>query len=104
VELSQIIATPTGVTHVLVNDVAHGGLAAFSKIKSGVTPPPTLKFNQPTVAGNQFTITWTGTGTLQQATVLTGKASDWTNVTPAPTGNSYTVTIGSGDLFFQLKQ
>ncbi len=104
VELSQIIATPAGVTHVLVNDVAHGGLAAFAKLKSGVTPPPTLVFNQPTVSGNKVTVTWTGAGTLQQAAKLTGSASDWTNVTPAPTGNTYTVTIGPGDLFFRLQQ
>lgn len=50
----------------------------------------------------KVTITWTGSGTLQSATALTGKPGDWSNVTPAPSGNTYTANIGAGDLFFRV--
>ena len=69
---------------------------------SSVTPPGP-SFNAPVLASGKLTITWTGTATLQQATVISPTA--WTDVTPAPTGNTYTVTVGStGNLFFRLKQ
>jgi hypothetical protein len=55
------------------------------------------------LAAGKVTITWTGTGTLQQTSALSPAA--WADVTPAPVGNTYTVTVGaSGDLFFRLKQ
>ena len=52
-----------------------------------------------THSGASVTVTWTGSGTLQSASALTGT---WSAVTPAPTGNTYTAPIGSGDLFFRL--
>jgi hypothetical protein len=55
-------------------------------------------------SNGSITITWTGSGTLQQATALTGNASDWTDVTPAPTGTTYTVTNPTGNRFFRIKQ
>jgi hypothetical protein len=57
------------------------------------TPPP--RFNPPVLSGSQLTITWTGSGTAQEATNLTGNASDWSNVSPPPSGNNFSVTIGS---------
>jgi hypothetical protein len=105
-EFSQIVNGHLGGNHVLVNDVANGGLAAFSHLKPGATPisvSAPLKFSEPTKAGGNVTITWTGNGTLQQATALTGSASDWSNV-PGVSGNSYTITGATGKAFFRLKQ
>jgi hypothetical protein len=63
-----------------------------------------LKFNAPTLSGTQFSISWTGSGTLQEASVLTGQASDWSNTTGV-TGSSYTATVGAtGNKFYRLKQ
>jgi hypothetical protein len=49
-----------------------------------------------------LTLTWTGTGTLEQASALTGSPSVWSDVTPAPTGNTYTLPAGSPALFFRV--
>jgi hypothetical protein len=67
----------------------------------GVVVVTSSQFNPPVLAGGSLTITWTGTATLQQAPSLNGP---WTDTTPAPTGNSYTATIGSGNLFYRLKE
>ena len=71
-----------------------------------VPAAPSLRFNPPTISGGTVTISWTGTGTLQQATALTGNPlTDWSNVNPQPSGSSYQVTAGtSGNKFFRLKQ
>jgi hypothetical protein len=63
-----------------------------------------FRLRQPTIAGGNITLTWTGTGTLQQATALSGHPSDWSNVTPPPSGNDYTIRVGCGALFFRLAQ
>lgn len=47
------------------------------------------KFDPPVLNGSTLTITWTGSGTLQEATVL----SQWTDVTPQPAGNSHSVDV-----------
>ncbi|HXF17299.1 MAG TPA: hypothetical protein VN496_09860, partial [Burkholderiales bacterium] len=88
-------------TKVLVNDVAGGGLKAF-RTRTSVAGP---RFNTPTRSGADIIITWTGTGTLQQATAFTGNpATDWSDVTPTPVGNTYTVTAAtSGNRFFRLR-
>jgi hypothetical protein len=104
-EFSQFAPLHLGGDHILINDTADGGLAAFSHLKPGaqhITVSSPLSFNQPTKAGGNVTLTWTGAGTLQQATVLTGHSSDWSNVTPAPTGNTYMVPSATGNLFFRL--
>jgi len=63
-----------------------------------------VKFNPPTFAGTTVTITWVGTGTLQQATVLTGRPSDWSDVIPAPTGNTYQATAATtGNKYFRIR-
>jgi hypothetical protein len=87
-------------TKVLVNDVAGGGLKAY-RTRTAVVGP---RFNTPTRSGSDIVITWTGSGTLQQATALTGTAGDWSDVTPPPSGNTYTVTAAtSGNRFFRLR-
>ncbi len=81
-------------------------IAFFDVAPSGATVPTGLPASTQTgtslavsAASGKVTITWTGAGTLQSATSLNG---NWTAVTPAPTGNSYTATIGSGDMFFRV--
>lgn len=62
--------------------------------------PVAPKFNTPTVSGSQFTVTWSGTGKLQQSTNLTS----WSDVAGSPSG-SYTTSITAGSkLFYRLVQ
>jgi len=61
------------------------------------------RFSSPTISGTTVTITWTGTGVLQQATVLTGSGSDWTDV-PSATGNTYQATgATTGNRYFRIR-
>jgi hypothetical protein len=87
-------------TKVLVGDTAAGGLKVY-RARTAVTKP---RFNPPTLSNGTVTITWTGTGTLQQAAALTGQAGDWSDVSGNP-GSGYQVTVGvEGDKFYRLKQ
>jgi len=54
-------------------------------------------------ANGDLVISWTGTGTLQSTASLPG---GWANVSPAPSGTSYTITAASltGQKFFRLSQ
>jgi hypothetical protein len=88
-----------GLSQIAFFDVAPSGATVPTGLPTTTQSGSTLSIS---AAGGKLSITWTGTGTLQSATVLTGKASDWTAVSPAPTGNSYTAPIGPGDLFFRL--
>jgi len=45
--------------------------------------------------GTNVTISWIGTGTLQESDNL-GSPAAWKAVTPAPTGNTYTVAAAAG--------
>ena len=73
-----------------------------SFIPTGLGPPESERvgqvtaprFSPPIISGSQVTITWTGAGTLQVATNLTGNATDWSNVTPQPTTNTFSVQVG----------
>jgi hypothetical protein len=56
------------------------------------TPPARLTA---TLQGANVVVSWTGTGTLQESTNL-GNPAAWTPVTPAPTGNTYTVAAAAG--------
>ena len=86
-----------GLSQIAFFDVPPSG----AMVPTGLPPAagPTLNIS---AASGKVTLTWTGTGTLQSATILTGKSSDWSAVTPAPTGNTYTTPIASGNLFFRL--
>ncbi len=91
-----------GVANIAIYDVPPSGAVVPTGIATSSSTggtPGTLSIT--TSAGN-VNVTWTGSGTLQWAPVLTGKTSDWSNVTPAPSGNSYTAPIGSGALYFRL--
>ena len=77
-----------------------------STIGAVIPPPqnvgaPQLSITRGAGAGT-VTVSWTGSGTLQQATTLTGHNSDWTNVTPAPGSPSYTTSNTTGTLFFRV--
>jgi hypothetical protein len=61
-------------------------------------------FTVTTLANGKLTITWTGSGTLQKAANLTGAAADWSDVTPAVTGNTYTVDASGPRTFFRIRQ
>ena len=87
-----------GVTQIAFFDVPPSGATVPTGLPAATQP--TLSIAPP--ASGKVTITWTGSGTLQSATSLTGNESDWTAVTPAPTGNSYQATLTSGDMFFRL--
>ncbi len=74
---------------VLINDPANAavGLTAF-RTAPAVQEPSEATFNAPTISGGQVTLTWTGAGTLQESANLT----DWSDVSPQPGAQSYTVT------------
>jgi hypothetical protein len=87
----------------LVNDRSTPGSILLYRGGASVAVGP--KFNQPTVADGKVTITWTGTGVLQQTSTLSGNPIPWTDVAPQPSGNSYTVPAGTaaGQLFYRLR-
>ena len=65
-----------------------------------IIPAEAPKFNAPTLSGGQVTITWTGSGKLQQAADLTG----WTDVAGNP-ASPYTVPVASAPvMFYRLVQ
>lgn len=60
------------------------------------TPPPTPAVLTVARQGANLTISWTGTGgTLQELETL-GTVNAWKAVTPAPVGNTHTVSLSSG--------
>ncbi|HUS34562.1 MAG TPA: hypothetical protein VM680_04345, partial [Verrucomicrobiae bacterium] len=71
------------------------------KISGGSTPlGSTLSI---VTAGNTITISWTGTGTLESTDSLT--APNWQPVTPAPAGNTLTLSApATGNRFYRVKQ
>jgi len=62
-----------------------------------VSTPPV--FNAPTLSGGNMTISWTGPGTLKEATSLTAPIT-WTP--SASQANPQTVPAGSGAKFYQI--
>jgi hypothetical protein len=54
-------------------------------------------------SGGSLRITWTGTGTLQSTDSLT--APNWADVTPAPTGNTFTVApTAKKETYYRVRQ
>jgi hypothetical protein len=88
-----------GVSQIAFFDVAPSGATVPTGLPTTTQTGPALSIS---AASSQVTISWTGTGTLQSATKLTGNASDWSPVIPAPAGNTYTAPIGAGTLLFRL--
>jgi hypothetical protein len=91
-----------GNVRALINDSANPtvGLRAFRSAPP-VEEPTELEFNQPTLAEGQITLTWEGTGTLEEATVIDGQ---WTPVDPQPSGGTYTTPTTGDAKYFRLVQ
>jgi len=83
-------------TRILVNDTSNPNALLAFRARTAVTLPV---MNPPVLANGQVTISWTGTGTLQEATAVTGS---WN---PAPSQNNpQTVqAIGAGK-FYRIQQ
>jgi len=88
-----------GITQIAFYDVPPSGAIVPTGLPGLVTTQPVLSI---THSGNNVTVTWTGSGTLQSATKLTGSQSDWTPVSPQPPGNTYTTPIQPGAMFFRV--
>jgi hypothetical protein len=70
-------------------------------LAAGGAPTTAPRFNPPTLSAGVVTITWTGSGTLQRANDLAGT---WSDVTPSPTGNSYSEPATSATRsYFRLR-
>jgi hypothetical protein len=52
-------------------------------------------FNPPVLSAGSVGLSWAGSGTLQEATSLTGSVNDWSNVNPQPTNNTFSAQVGS---------
>ena len=66
-------------------------------------PPP--RFNPPVLAVGSVSLSWTGTGVLQEATNLTGNASDWSDVNPQPSGKTFDAPVSSAvRKFYRIRQ
>ena len=76
-----------------------GGVITTS---GAVTPIPSATITlSVTQSANTLTISWEGSGTLQSAPSLAGATTTWTDV---GTANPATVTIGTGNSFYRVKQ
>ena len=75
---------------------------AAIKAYYNINTTPQLMFTSATLTGGTtLTIDWTGTGRLQEASILTGHASDWTDVSNPP--KPYSVQVGTtGQKFYRL--
>jgi hypothetical protein len=62
-------------------------------------------FNPPVLSGGSLSLSWTGTGTLQVATNLTGNSNDWSNANPQPTNSTFSAQVGSTPRsFYRISQ
>lgn len=84
------------------NDTANGYYANVVISGPGAAPVSIGPLTAAKQANGQVMISWTGAGTLQSTTGLPG---GWTDVTPAPATNSYTVApTAQKQQFFRLRQ
>jgi hypothetical protein len=84
-------------TKVLINDTSNSNaLRAFrARTQSGAT----ISFNAPTFAGGKITLSWQGTGTLEETTAI---GSAWT--TSPSQANPQSVDVSGAMKFYRLKQ
>jgi len=83
-------------TRILVNDTSNPDSLRAFRARTVVQQPA---FNVPTLAGGSVTISWTGSGTLQEATSLGGSWSNSSNQ-----NNPQTVPATSGNKFYRIQQ
>jgi len=84
-------------------DEAYGYWDNASITAAGGTNPTGGNLHASLESG-KVVIRWTGNGVLQSTTDLKDTGTVWTDVTPPPTGNSYTVTpSASQHQFFKLR-
>ena len=96
----EFVRVSLGGVQTLRFDTASGDYDYFLLVPAA----PPLRFNAPTISGNNVNISWTGTGTLQEAANLTGSPGDWGNVAGSP-ASPFTVPIGSAaHKFYRLIQ
>jgi hypothetical protein len=94
-DLEWFSILPDG-TRMLVNDTSNTNALLAFRARTAATP--TLALNPPTLSNGQITISWTGTGTLQEATSVTGP---WDN-SPNQT-NPQTIPTTAGAKFYRIK-
>ena len=83
-------------TRILVNDTSNPNALLAFRARTVVTLPV---MNPPVLANGQVTISWTGAGTLQEATAVTGS---WN---PAPSQNNpQTVPTTGAGKFYRIQQ
>jgi hypothetical protein len=70
-----------------------------SAYRSGYGSAAQPKFDSAVLSGGQLTISWTGSGTLQESVNF----QDWTDVTPVPS-SPYVVTPTGPGKFYRIKQ
>lgn len=70
-----------------------------ANISTNAPPPAQAKFNAPVLQGGNLSVSWSGTGKLQEADVVTGPWNDAANQT-----NPQTVTVTGKAKFYRIKQ
>jgi len=85
-------------TRILMNDTSNPDALRTFRARTVVQPLQPV-FNAPTLAGGSVTISWTGSGTLQEATSLGGSWS-----TSPSQNNPQTVPATSGNKFYRIQQ
>jgi hypothetical protein len=100
--LTQGIAFGFGSYVLAANDIVIGTFDN-AKITGGVALSQDLGRITVLRQGNNAVISWTGDGVLQAANSLTAPIT-WVDVTPAPTGKSYTTTPSQSQRYFRLRK
>ena len=85
------------------NDIVTGVFDNATVVGTAPSLGPLAAARQP---NGDIVINWTGPGTLQSTDALGGATTSWDPVTPAPTGNSHTVSLGQQGArkFYRLAQ
>ena len=86
----------TDETKILVNDTTNPDSLRTFRARS---TPATSVMNPPTFSGGNVTISWTGAGTLEEATAITGP---WSN--SANQNNPQSVPATGSGKFYRIRQ
>jgi hypothetical protein len=94
-DLEWFSIQPDG-TRILINDSSNTNALLAFRARTAATPP--LAMNPPTLSNGQISISWTGSGTLQEATSVSGP---WQ--ASSSQANPQTVPTTSGSKFYRVK-